>query len=167
MKLIFFAFLFSLSANAQEINELYPQQVGDVKFDPQIDEQSFKICDIKNTAQYYNFSNGFQYKGEKYGLIKKIREKYQPEIVASEGGTGYITIRFLVNCEGKTGLFRVQEMDMNYMPTKFDAGIINQLLAVTKSLDGWLIGEYDGKNYDYYQYLTFKLENYKVLEILP
>jgi hypothetical protein len=169
MKLsILIFFLLSLNITAQEIKESYPQRVGDINFDPLIDDQSFKICDEKQTAQYYNFSKGFHYKGEKYEIIKIFKEKYHPGMIGDkEGGTGYITIRFLVNCEGKTGLFRVQEMNLNYLPAKFDESIKSQLLEITKSLDGWLVGEYDGKNFDYYQYLTFKLDNYKLLEILP
>jgi hypothetical protein len=58
-------------------------------------------------------------------------------------------------------------MDMNYLPSKFDDTIVNQLLSITKSLDGWVLGEYKGKNYDYYQYLTFKIINNKLIEILP
>lgn len=167
MKITYLILLFSFTLSAQVTDELYPQQVGDIEFDQKLDDPNFKICDVKQTAQYYNFSKGFQYKGEKYEILKKFKENYNPKIVTTGGGSGYITIRFLINCEGKKGLFRVQEMDMNYMPTKFDEDNIKQLLAITKSLDGWLIGEYDEKKYDYYQYLTFKLINYKLLEILP
>ena len=45
--------------------------------------------------------------------------------------------------------------------------ISEQLLNITKSLDGWVIGKHEGKAYDYYQYLTFKIEDGELIEILP
>ena len=163
--LIFFFFVLKICA--QTSNQIYPQQVGDIQFDKKIDDKNFKICDSTHIFQYYNFGKGFQYKGEKYEIIKTFKEKYHPIINSKKGETGYITIRFIVNCEGKTGMFRVEEMDSNYQTTVFNAIIKNQLLDITKSLDGWPINMYKDKIHAYYQYLTFKLEDSKLIEILP
>ncbi|MBT2623625.1 hypothetical protein [Chryseobacterium sp. ISL-6] len=146
--------------------EKYLNNVGDIQFDSKIDDPNFKICSPNQSFQYYNFSKGFQYKGEKYEMLKIWKEKYTTN-QNYKVESGYITVRFLVNCEGKTGLFRVQQMDQNYTEFSFNEDFINVILKFVKELDGWIINEYKGQKVDYYQYLTFKVENGIVKEILP
>jgi hypothetical protein len=143
----------------------YPENVGDIAFDEKADDPNFKICHEDNVFQYYNFSKGFQYKGEK----AKVNEHFQNGFKGKEknGETGFLTIRFIVNCEGKTGRFRVQGMDINYNSKEFSKELVDDLLTLTKKMDGWIVGEIEGVKADYYQYLTFKLENGKLIEIMP
>ncbi len=143
----------------------YPKNVGDISFDEKIDDPHFKVCHEDNVFQYYNFSKGFQYKGEKV----KVNEHFQNGFKGKEknGETGFLTIRFIVNCEGKTGRFRVQGMDTSYHAKEFSKELVNDILTLTKKLDGWIVGEIEGLKTDYYQYLTFKLENGKLIEIMP
>ncbi|CAI9679606.1 hypothetical protein EAVVTKC53_01055 [Elizabethkingia anophelis] len=154
------------SVNAQNMDSIYPEQVGNIKFDPKIDDINFKICNSESIFQYYNFSKGFQYKGEKFEILKKW-EEIKSLNVEKKGLTGYITIRFLVNCEGNTGLFRVQQMDENYKPISFDNGIKELLLNFVKSLNGWIIAIDNNVKVNYYQYLTFLIKDGIVKEILP
>lgn len=145
----------------------YPAQVGDIAFDEKLDDADFKRClpDGSYAYQYYNgTSSGIQYKGEKLNIIRKLEKE---NIQASEDINGYITIRFLVNCEGKTGLFRVTVIDSDYRRMHHDSQLADKLLIFTKSLDGWLPIEIEGKKVDYYQYLTYKIKHGKVSEILP
>lgn len=139
--------------------------VGDIQFDPQIDDPGFKICDYEAVHQYYNFGKGLQYKGEKI----KINEHFQGKLKTKEqpGESGFLTIRFIVNCEGETGRYRVQGMDNDYRPKDFNDELTAQLLNLTKQLTGWIPGEYEARRFDYYQYLTFKIENGHLIEIMP
>lgn len=152
--------------NAQTSEIQYLNEVGDIQFDSKIDDPTFKACNPEQSFQYYNFSKGFQYKGEKYEIwniwqnISKSNLNILPE-------TGYITVRFLVNCNGKTGLFRIQQMDKDYKKTLFDKNTIYIILNFVKSLNSWPVQEYKQKKVDYYQYLTFKLEDGIIKEILP
>jgi hypothetical protein len=165
-KICFIYFLLiALSCFSQKSKTNYLKDVGDIKYDKTIDDSNFKICDTMSSNQYYSFSEGFRYVGDKSKIIETFRNEYKSN--THQLKTGYITIRFLINCEGKSGLFRIHQMDMNYLPSKFDDNVVNQLLSITKSLDGWVLGEYKGKIYDYYQYLTFKIINNKLIEILP
>jgi hypothetical protein len=170
MKLRFlFALLPYLISCSQVTNDVnrndYPLQVGDIYFDKRIDDPDFKICNREQILQYYYFSNGLQYKGEKVALEQYFQSKFSNS--SRYGETGYITIRFVVNCHGKTGLFRVQEMSESYEFRKFDKDLVVELTNITKSLDGWIIGQYENKASDYYQYLTFKIVDGVLLEILP
>ncbi len=58
-------------------------------------------------------------------------------------------------------------MDFDYKSKKFDSKIKNQLLAIVKNLDGWIPRKKNNQNLDYYQYLTFKIENGQIIKILP
>jgi hypothetical protein len=73
----------------------------------------------------------------------------------------------VVNCKGETGRFRIQQMDMDYQEMKFLPETVNQLLKLTQQLHGWIIGEYNGAVRDYYQYLTFKIQEGQLMEIMP
>lgn len=144
----------------------YPVQVGDIVFDEKLDDKNFKKCNPKESYgyQYYNDSKGFEYKGEKLKIEKEL-EALQLKSLGKENG--YITIRFLVNCEGKTGLFRIEEMNEEYLKTNFDEKFLDALFKFTKNLNGWIPKEIQGKKIDYYQYLTFKIKHGEVSEILP
>ncbi len=143
----------------------YPLQVGDIYFDSKIDDPNFKLCDEDRVFQYYNFGKGLLYNGEKLKLNEHFIDGLK--ITEQKDESGFLTIRFIVNCEGKTGRFRVQGMNNDYKEKIFNKDLTNQLLSLTKQLDGWLVGEDEGKTFDYYQYLTFKIENGKLIEIMP
>ena len=162
---VFFVIAFvALNACRQKNDQQYPDQVGDIAFDEKVDDAAFKVCDEKAVYQYYNYGQGVEYDGEK----PAIRAKFSNMDGSSVGEFGYITIRFIVNCEGKIGRFRTQQMDTSYVERKFDNEFVGELVSRTKSLDGWAIKRNEEKKpIDYYQYLTFKIENGVVTEILP
>jgi hypothetical protein len=169
MRLLFFTFALCLHlyscGQKKEVNSNYPAHVGDILFNKETDDTDFKICNEDRVFQYYNLQKGFQYKGEKAEIINHFRIGYKPVDKKSE--SGYVTIRFIVNCAGETGRFRVEEMDMGYNPKTFDKNITDQLVSLTKKLNGWVKGEHGNMILDYYQYLTFKIEDGKLTEILP
>jgi hypothetical protein len=162
-----FIFILMLILNCEKSSEKsqYLKNVGDIEFDTKIDDPNFKICNEERVLQYYNFGKGFVYKGEKIKIIEYFHQNYDGAGYANE--TGYITIRFIVNCEGKTGRFRVEQMDNQYNRGNFNKKMIEKLLSLTKSLNGWETQIENNKNVDYYQYLTFKMENGSIIEILP
>lgn len=141
----------------------YPAHVGDIAFDERIDDTNFKVCHEERVFQYFEI--GFRYKGEKAKINEYFKEGFKGK--NSTDNSGYLTIRFIVNCAGKTGRFRIEGMDINYKEKVFDKGLVNQILALTKKMDGWETTEGGGIKRDYYQYLTFKLENGKLIEIMP
>lgn len=165
--LLVFLLVFSFVSSSQNIIKKYSNQVGDIEFDKEIDSEYFSICDSTKIYQYYNFGKGFQYKGEKSEILRVFKEKFKPNIEKYRKESGYITIRFIVNCEGVAGYFRTQEMGLDYQPKIFEKEVLRQLLTITKSLDGWYSIKSQYGSYSYYQYLTFKLIDSKIVEILP
>ena len=160
-----FAFIITVScAQTQETKE-YPAVIGDIEYDPALDDPGFRVCNVGEVFQYYNFGKGVQFKGEKIRIVEYFSKKFKG--TEFKGEHGYITIRFIVNCEGSTGRFRVQEMDFDYQPKTFSKKLTAQLLSLTQNLDGWMVGMYEDHAFDYYQHLTFKIEDGNLTEIMP
>ncbi|MEM1325123.1 MAG: hypothetical protein AAGI23_04165 [Bacteroidota bacterium] len=144
----------------------YLRWVGDIEFDAAMDNPDFELCtDDSQIKQYFNDSQGLEYEGEKYTLERTIRDQYDTQKAKKE--SGWLRIRFVVNCKGKTDRFRVIGADENYEARDFHKSITDQLLNIAKSLDGWLPKTIDGQQIDYYQYLVFKIEDGQLTEILP
>jgi len=141
----------------------FEQSLDEIKFNPKTDDPEIKIC-TRYAFQYFELGS-FEYLGGKPKLVKEILSNYNSVNIAQE--SGLIRIRFLVNCEGKANRFRLLGMDTNYQEKIFDKSITNQLLDIVKRLDGWVIQYYKETPRDYYQYLLFKIENGKIIKILP
>jgi len=153
------------SKNASKPSADYPKNVGDIAPDPALDDPNFSVCRENYIQQYYSSStSGFR--GEKPALEAFFREKFTPNL-KHRGENGYITIRFVVNCRGQTGRFRVQEMGGDYLPKKFPPALTGRLLDLTQQLDGWLPAQRNGFTFDYYQYLTFVIASGDIAQILP
>jgi len=143
----------------------YLRWVGDAEFDPEMDASDFQLCGSeKLVQQYFHFGQGLQYEGEKTALCKRFKEAYRPVETAQ---SGWIRIRFIVNCQGQAGRYRMIGSDLDYQEQIFDERITDQLLKIAKSLDGWAVLSKDGKRRDYYQYLIFKINNGDLTDILP
>lgn len=143
----------------------YLRWVGDAEPDPEMDAADFQLCGSeKLVQQYFYFGQGLHYEGEKTALRKRFKEAYVPVETTQ---SGWIRIRFIVNCQGKAGRFRMISSDLDYQEQVFDERITDQLLKITKSLDGWGVLSKNDKPRDYYQYLIFKINNGNLTDILP
>ncbi|MFZ1807082.1 MAG: hypothetical protein WAU36_07675 [Cyclobacteriaceae bacterium] len=164
--LVFTCFILLIACQPEtKAPSAYPNQVGDISFDSKVDDPNFKICNSDRVLQYYHFGKGLQYKGEKSKINELFKDGYKN--TERQGETGFVTIRFIVNCEGKTGWYRIQAMDKAYKAREFNEKLVDELLELTKKLDGWVIGVDHQNRVDYYQYLTFKLTNGQLIEIMP
>jgi hypothetical protein len=145
----------------------YLAHVGNILPDSTLDDPAFAVCFENYHTQYYSFDPGTAgYTGEKPAIEAYFQERFQYD-KSSAKENGYITVRFIVNCKGQTGRFRTKEIGLNYKPKTFRGGISAHLLDLTRNMKGWQPGTYKGGQYDYYQYLTFTIENGKILRITP
>ncbi|MBL7810458.1 MAG: hypothetical protein JNN28_21720 [Saprospiraceae bacterium] len=161
--LLFIAF-FSPYHTLLSAQSIYPDHVGDITPDPAVDDPAFRTCRANGIPQYYSIESGFE--GEKPALLRYFAQNYQKKPDWS-GENGYITVRFVVNCNGQTGRFRVLEMDMDYRPKTFPKAMSAHLLQLCQSLNGWKGGQSEGIPYDYYQYLTFTIQSGDIVRIMP
>jgi hypothetical protein len=164
------------STQAQPITP--PQRhdnVGDIPFDPALDDTSFHLHDSAHVWQYYN---GTYWLDHKDSITRFIRDHYHPPVDATKATTaanqptasnqdGWLTIRFIINTEGRTGRFRLQEMDSTYQPTHFDPQISQTLLTAIKDWPDWRPAHYKDRRFDTYQYITFRLRQGRITTISP
>jgi len=61
----------------------------------------------------------------------------------------------------------VLQVDKNYKTAQFPKAHVSAILDFTKNLNAWKIGKAHQKPTDYYQYLTFVIQNGKTTDILP
>jgi hypothetical protein len=141
----------------------FPRNVGDISFDPMMDDPSFHICDSQNIFQYY-YARSW-YLDNKKSIAQYFTAHYSPSDSLQE--SGYITIRFIINCKGQTGRFRIFELDSNYQSFHFHPQISGQFLRLTKQLTGWQPVKYNDRVLDSYQYITFNIEKGRIKSISP
>src|SRR5258708_16479364 len=69
---IWLSALCSCGQQKQDTNN-YPENVGDIAFNKNLDDPNFKVCNEKQVPQYYNFGKGLQYNGEKPKIIEHFK----------------------------------------------------------------------------------------------
>lgn len=169
--LIAISFLFSIISSCQsekkvEEKQEYLRWVGDIEQNDKIDKLDFKVCNGDDKIlQYFNLGEGPLYSGEKSTILKTFKSKYKPSVDNSQNGL--IRIRFIINCEGKAGRFRVLQSDYDYQEIEFDKRIVSQLVDITKGIENWQICYRSDIPVDYYMYFIFKITDGQLTEILP
>lgn len=142
------------------------QEVGDIPFNKAMDDSSFYQCYMNWVPQYYGVET--TYLGGTDAINKIFSSRYNSKGVKNlQTQTGYITIRFIVNCRSATGRFRIYQVDSSYQTYSFDPTISKRLLEITKSLSNWIPGTYKDMKVDSYYYLTFKIIRGELKEITP
>lgn len=159
--------LFAIALLLLNSNVLLAQEtrwVDDIVPDSLQDDTSFKICNNdEQIIQYFNNGKGVEYLGGKNAIDSLFFAKYQK---VDTDKSGMIRIRFVVNCSGETGRFRMLSADPNYEPTIFPNAITAQLLQITKSMNGWQTKTWKDMKIDYYQNLIFRIEQGQLTNII-
>ncbi|WP_236002807.1 hypothetical protein [Luteirhabdus pelagi] len=150
----------------EDKNPKYLRWVGDIVQNEQTDASGFRICNgEENVLQYFNLGEGPVYHGEKKSIVRRFKSQFTP--IPDDKEDGLIRIRFLVNCEGMAGRFRVLQSDYQYQEKEFDSEIVSQLLSTTTSIEQWEVLYRNNIPVDYYMYLIFKISDGQLTEILP
>lgn len=149
--------------NEEQLKSKVQEHIGLIKYDPKIDTLAFETCHEDQIYPYFHH-HGVSFKGEKPQMVREYKALFRPP---KKKENGYITIRFIVNCKGEAGRFRLVQMDSNYNPNSFSEELSIQLLNITKSLKGWDVLSVEDVEYDYIRYVTFKVRNSEIIEILP
>jgi hypothetical protein len=149
-----FALVAILLSQCKSTTREYPQKVGEIVFDPKLDDANFFICNEGFIPEGYQVSTS--YKGEAWAILTQLKAGFQYN--DSFIGSGYVTIRFVVNCKGEAGRYRILQVDENYQPTEFSQPLLHHLLSLTKGLTQWNAGKYRDQPRDSYEHVIFKIE---------
>ncbi len=131
-------------------------------YDAKFDNPNYIICDSTGIS---SGRNRLQYIGGTNKLRKDITTKYVYR-QEYETFTGYIVIRFLVNCEGQSGRYRVQSLNLDFSPSNAPSDLLNHTTEIVKSLDNWTKSAVNGPKKEYSKFINLKITNGKIQHVL-
>jgi hypothetical protein len=130
-------------------------------------DSAFALCGTGVKWPYYN--PDLTYYGNFRAIKKYYAQNYETEkFLKLENNSGIVRIQFVVNCKGESGNFVVESCDYNYKICNVNPLIVNSLLELTKSLNGWIpaINE-QGESVNSHKFFAFKIVKGVIEDILP
>lgn len=80
---------------------------------------------------------------------------------------GYLFVSYYINCEGKSGNFVLDGMDLNYKQKEFDETITDAVVQAIENLSKWKIPHTkEGETLDASYSMTFKFKNDKIEKVI-
>ncbi len=144
-----------------------PPRVGFIDTSIVLDnpDQFLPCLDPSFINDYYNGEPDAGYNGGKQALYRDILPQFDQSLAADQ--SGYLTFRFVINCEGQTGWFAVESCSLDYQAYEFLPELTTHLFHIVQSLDQWHPTIIAGEARDSYCYLTFKFDHGTLIDILP
>ena len=125
----------------------------------------FKLCyKEEKIGDYYNDFRG-ELRGGKGTWWRILEDRLDTSLLKKE--SGFLTVRFIINCEGAVGRFIVEGADLDYNDKQFSQELIDHFYSIVSSQTDWQICKNRKEAIDVYAYITFKLKDGKIIELLP
>lgn len=141
-------------------------QVGHI--DASRARDDFELCFEEKLFAHYTAWNRdwiYKYPPGKDSLRLYYNERFDNQGIVNQ--SGYITVRFIINCKGVAGAFVVESLGLDYEKKSFNSELVQHLLELTKAITLWHPFTHGDSTYDSFTHLTFKIDNGELLEILP
>ena len=155
---------YSYSEALDTENKPFKHYVGYIDPEGAVLKDGFQLCNDGTIYHTYSSAGLKAYKDSK----KRFRD-----VVMNDSNentftdSGYLNFRFFVNCDGNPGMFEVIEMDLDLKETPLNKAMVDKLLHITAKPENWEIIEYDDAPKNYYMYVSYRIENGKITEIIP
>ena len=131
-------------------------------FDKSIDDSSFEVCDSTSITSGRNrlqYSDGRDRLTNDIKTLYKFKENYRSY-------SGYIVIRFISNCKGQIGRYRLESLGNDLLPQEAPPGLIADLRNLSKSLTKWDKRGGPENNQEYSKFINLKFENGELQHVL-
>ncbi|MFK7750394.1 MAG: hypothetical protein AB8B65_18525 [Kordia sp.] len=142
----------------------YKNYVGYIDQEKAMMNNTHQLCNNGNIYYTYSSAGLKAYKYSKKEFRDRISKKFNTN---SFTDSGYLNFRFLVNCEGKAGWFEIIQMNLNLEEKALNSEMVNTLLKITSNAENWNVITYEETPLNYYMYVSYRIENGKVTEIIP
>jgi len=162
--LLFLFILISISSCDYYFINAHKYHVGVIKDDRIWKDNSFELCYEEKIFPGYYGKEKAGFAKSKDTLINYFNHNYNNNGFTNI--TGYVTIRFIINCKGEAGRFVIKEVGPDFKNTKFNAYITDHLLELVQELKAWKPIVFNDYPYDSFNHITFKLVNGEIAEIL-
>ena len=127
---------------------------------------TFSTCGSEDEIyDYYNGDPDGQPMGGKPALWQVVENHWEPDLF--EGLSGYLSLHFIINCEGEIGRFGVEQTNLDFQPTTFSNEAIRHCMDLLLQVPSWQPTVLREEPTDSYAYITFKLENGALIDIIP
>jgi hypothetical protein len=156
--------------NGQRWGEFSLVRTGEFKPGQHCQPEGFQLCSTF-LAPAENRYPYFEYKRGRLGAIRRlVAANFVP--LPDVKQSGLVRFRFVVNCEGKAGMFEMQTVDENYERCQFDTRLTDQLRRIVQErITEWEPGKGVGNDthntYDTHCLLTFRFKDGQIVEIFP
>ena len=141
----------------------YPHSIEYIDPEKSFLNTDFILCNEDFIVQYYNPKRATYSKG-KNGLREFVLSNYKNRNYTD---SGYLNIRFMINCKGEAGRYVIHENNLNLEPKKFNKDLVKQLLTITTQLKKWNPNYTHDAYRDSYMYISYRMEHGEITEILP
>lgn len=136
-----------------------------IRYDAQRDG-IFDLGADSTIFQYHNDGLGVLYRGEQPALHQALRQQLAGKALDLQFD-GMVRIRFVVNKQGQSGMFRSLVCNSQGEETNIDPASLQALLQAVRAVDGWQAKSINGEPVHYYQYVLFRLQAGEITQILP
>ncbi|WP_051285235.1 hypothetical protein [Aequorivita capsosiphonis] len=144
--------------------EKYPNYVGYINQETAALNDVYSLCNAEAIYHVHHGASEKGYAGNKKQFRDSILANYKNENYTD---SGYLNFRFLVTCEGNPGWFETIQVDIDYNSTHFSKDLVMQLQTLTAQPENWNVISIEDNPVDYYMYVSYKLKDGEITEILP
>ncbi|MEO0732963.1 MAG: hypothetical protein AAFZ52_09015 [Bacteroidota bacterium] len=136
--------------------------LGYIPHDPQLDDSAYTVCD---STKIHSGRNRLHYAAGTEKLREDIRANYvySPKYATFNG---YVIVRFLVNCQGQTGRYRVQALHPDFSPATAPATLLPHLTDLIRRLNNWTKSPEYGRQAEYAKYINLQFTDGKLQYVL-
>ena len=145
--------------------EPHRNQVGHIETSEILGDDSFALCFEEKQFPFYYGRNPSGFRPGKDSLRNYFFQNFNN--FGDTSKSGFITIRFVINCEGEAGRYVVHQVGPDFKRKEFNPKISEQLLELVQELDDWKPINFNDDIYDSFIFLSFKIENGEIVAILP
>ena len=135
-------------------------RVGDIPVINNAEAEEFSPCHEHSIYQYYQINTG--YIGGKRAIKWQLKQIFPINTLTE---SGLLTIRFVVNCEGKTGYYRPKMIDSSLQEIDLSNKNLTEIFNAISALDKWVPGLVGDQPVDSYHQISFKLLEGEVIDI--
>lgn len=133
----------------------YPNQFGEIPFDPSLDNSGFDLCD---STDIVHSRVSLSYVGG-WAKIEAISQGIFDSATDVPVFDGYVVARFLVNCNGQIGRLRLEVLDDGFMEKEAPDELVALVIKSVKTLSEWTITNPANIGKDHSKYMNFKIKN--------
>lgn len=168
MKAVFIFIGFLIISQCNESKKEMEFWVGHIDPENAYKSLGFETCQDTIKHLYHHRASRKEERAGYHGGNRAIKLHIDERFDSHEfKDSGYLTFRFIMNCKGEVGRFIVEEVDLSFNESSFDKKLVKELLEITSSMDNWRPLCFHDENKDVYMFVTYKIVNGQIMEILP